>query len=83
MTTKKQKNFKNIRKTNKGEKLRQLAICHSMFLRDGLTRDGVKNICCIHLKHHPIEMNIQNGLNTMDHCFTTTSNPHVELMWCM
>lgn len=66
---------------NKGEKLKQLATCHSMFLKDGFTRDGVKSIFCIHLKHHPIGVDIQNGLNVMEHCFTTTFNHHFKLMW--
>jgi hypothetical protein len=79
--TREHRNLKGIKETNKGGKLRQLAIFHSMFLENGLMRDGVKNICCIHLKQHPIKVDIQNGLNTMDHCFTTTPNHHVKLMW--
>jgi len=79
--TKKQKNLKGIREMNKGEKLRQLATCHSMFLENGLRQDGVKSICCIRMKHQSIEVDIQNELNTMDHCFTNTPNHHVELMW--
>jgi hypothetical protein len=77
---KEQRNLKGIREMNKGGKLKQLATHHLMFLKDGLMRDGFKSIFCIHLKHHPIGVDIQNGLNTMDHCFTTTHNHHVKLM---
>jgi hypothetical protein len=35
--TKEQRNLKGIRETNKGGKLKQLATCHSMFLKDGRT----------------------------------------------
>jgi len=79
--TKEQRNLKGIKGTNKGGKLKQLTICHLMFLKNGLMQDGVKSIFYIHLKQHPIGVDIQNGLNTMDHCFTTTPNHHVKLMW--
>jgi hypothetical protein len=49
-------------------------------LKCGLSSDGVESICYIHLKHHPIEMDIQNNLNIMDHYFATTPNHHVDLM---
>ncbi len=50
-------------------------------LEDGLTRNGVENVCNVDLKHHPIKMGIQSGLNTMDHKLTTISNHHPELIW--
>jgi hypothetical protein len=51
---------------NKREKLKQLASQHSKFLEQGLTQDGVEGVCYIHLKHHPIGMDIQSDSNTMD-----------------
>jgi hypothetical protein len=42
--------------------------------------NGVKGVHYIHLKHHPIEMDIQNNLKTINHWLTTTSNYHAELM---
>jgi hypothetical protein len=35
------------------------------FLKDGITQDGVENICNVYLKHHPIKMGIQSGPKTM------------------
>jgi hypothetical protein len=43
-------------------------------------QDGVEGFCYIHLKHHPIMMDIQNGFITMNHCLTTTPNRHAKLM---
>jgi hypothetical protein len=66
---------------NKKEKMKKLASCCLKLLKNGLTQDDVEVICYIHLKHHTIRVDIQSGLNTMDHCFTTTFNFHAELMW--
>jgi hypothetical protein len=48
---------------NKGEKLGQLAPCLN-FLKDGLMWDNVEGVCYIHLKHHPIGVDIQSNSNT-------------------
>jgi hypothetical protein len=81
MMTKKQNNLKAIKKMNKGEKLGQLASCYPKLLKDGLTRDGIENTHNVYRKHHPIKMGIQNGMKTMDHNLTTSSNYHLESIW--
>jgi hypothetical protein len=45
-----------VNKGGKVEKLRQLALCHTKFLKDGYLENGVEGICDIHLQHHPIGM---------------------------
>jgi hypothetical protein len=45
-----------------------------------MMQDGVEGMHHIHLKHHLIKVDIQNNLNTMDHCFAATFNRHDELM---
>jgi hypothetical protein len=77
---KKQRKLKGIKRTNKKEKIKQLTSCHLKLLKNGPMRDGLKGVQYVHLKHHPIRMNTQSNLNTMDHYFVTTLNHHVELM---
>jgi hypothetical protein len=43
----------------KGEILKQLASCYMKIMKNDSLRDGVKNICDIHLQHHSIGMHIQ------------------------
>jgi hypothetical protein len=43
-------------------------------------QDDVKGVRYVHLKHHPIGMDIQSNSNAMDHYFVTTLNHHFELM---
>jgi hypothetical protein len=76
--TKELKKLKGIKGMNKREKL-ILTSCGSKFLEHGLTQDGVEGIHHIHLKHHLIGADIQNDLNTMDHCFATTFKRHTKL----
>ncbi len=71
--TKEQKSLKAIKGINKWEKLKQLASHHSKFLKHGLKQDDVENIHYLHVKHHIIEMDIQNNLNTMNQNFATTT----------
>jgi hypothetical protein len=49
MMTKEQRQLMGIKIMNKMKKQRQLASCHMKLLEDGLTRDGLKCICHIHL----------------------------------
>jgi hypothetical protein len=72
--------LKAIKKTNKREKLKQLASFCPKFLKDDLMWFGVENICDVYLKHHPIMMGAQNGLDIMDHNFITSSNHHSKLI---
>jgi hypothetical protein len=44
-------------------------------------QNGVESVYNVYLKHHPIKMGIQSGLNTMDHNLTTSSNYHPEVIW--
>jgi hypothetical protein len=71
MMTKKQKNLNVIKWMNKEEKLKELVFYCSKLLEDGLTWNGVESIYNVYLKHHPIRMGIQIGLNTMDHNLPT------------
>jgi hypothetical protein len=43
------KNLSNLKILNKKAKLTQLASYHAKILKDGILRNGVKNICNIHL----------------------------------
>jgi hypothetical protein len=81
MMIKKQRNLNAIKRTNKKEKLEQLASHYMKFLEDGLIRNGVESVYNVYLKHHPIRMGIQSGLNTMDHGLTTSFNRHPKLIW--
>jgi hypothetical protein len=74
-------NLKAIKRTNKGEKLKQLASHYLKFLEDGITWNGVENVCNVYLKHHPIRMDIQNDSNNMDHGFKNSYNCHLKLKW--
>jgi len=69
--TKEKRSLKGIKGINKWEKLKQLASHHLKLLEHGLKQDGVENIHYLHLKHHLIEMDIQNNLNTMNQNFST------------
>ncbi len=69
--TKKKRSLKAIKGINKWEKLKQLASHHSKFLEHGLKQDGIENIHYLHMKHHLIDMDIQNNLNTK-----TLQSPH-------
>ncbi len=79
--TKEQRKLKGIKGINKREKIKQIASYCLKLLKNGLTQVGVEVICYIHLKHHTIKVDIQSGLNTMDHCLTTILNFHAKLMW--
>jgi len=74
MMTKEQRSLKGIKGINKWEKLKQPASHYSKFLEHGFKQNDVENIHYLHLKHHPIKMDIQNNLNTMNQNFTTTPN---------
>lgn len=74
-------NLKAIKRTNKGEKLGQLASHYLKLLKNGFTWNGVENLYNIYLKHHLIRMDIQNDPNNMDHGFTTSYDCHLELKW--
>jgi hypothetical protein len=80
MMIEEQKNLKVIKNEQK-IKLRQLTSCYLKFLENGLRRNGLENVCNIYLKHHPIKMGIQSGLNIMDHSFTTSSIYHPKVIW--
>jgi hypothetical protein len=73
--------LKAIKRTNKREKLGQLTSFCPKFLKDDLIWFSVENICDVYLKHYPIRMGIQNGLDIMDHNFITFSNCHSNLIW--
>ncbi len=74
----KQRNLNAIKKMKKREKLRQLASHCPKLLEDGFMQNGVESIYNVYLKHHPIKMGIQSGLNTMDHGVTTSFNHHLD-----
>lgn len=78
--TKEQRKLKDTEGMNKWEMLKQLISCHLKFLEDGFMQDGVENVHYIYLKHHPIGVDIQSCLNTMDHYFATTPNHLAKLM---
>jgi hypothetical protein len=77
----KQRNLNAIKRTNKKEKLKQLASHCPKLLEDGLMGNVVQNIYNVFFKHHPIKMGNQSGLNIMDHDLTTFFNYHPELIW--
>ncbi len=80
MTKKHRNKAKKI--INRGKKkLKQLTSCCLKFLEDGLTQDGVENICNVYLKYHLINMGIKSGPNTMDHSLQTFFYHHSELIW--
>jgi hypothetical protein len=81
MMNEEQKNLNVIKWTNKREKLRKLMFYYLNFLEDDLMWYGVENIYNVYLKHHPIKMGIQSGLNTMDRDFITFFNHHPKLIW--
>jgi len=58
MMTKEQRSLKGIKGINKWEKLKQLASHYSKFLEHGFKQNDVENIHYLHLKHHPIKMDI-------------------------
>jgi len=49
MVVKEKGNLLGIRGPNKREKLKQLTSCDEKFLKDGYPKDGVENICNIHM----------------------------------
>jgi hypothetical protein len=51
---------------NKKEKQKQLAFQHSKLLKYGFTQNDVENVRYIHLRHHPINMDIQRNSNIIN-----------------
>ncbi len=49
MVVKEKRNLLGIKGPNKGEKLKQLTSYDEKFLKDGCFKDGVENICNIHM----------------------------------
>jgi hypothetical protein len=68
---------------NKREKQKQPAFQHSKLLEYGLTQNDVENVRYIQLRHHPINMDIQNNPNIINQYLETTPNFkwHIKLMW--
>jgi hypothetical protein len=83
LMTQEQKKFKGIKRMNERERQRQPAFQHSKLLEYGLTQNGVENVCYIHLRHHPINMDIHSNSNIINHYLETTPKfkQHIKLMW--
>jgi hypothetical protein len=63
-----------IKGPKKKENSKQLNFCYAKFLEYGFPKDGVESICDVHLEHHPIIMDVQCNLNTMNHHFAPMLN---------
>jgi hypothetical protein len=50
------------------------------FLKYNHAKYRVEYIYNIHLQHHWLKVDVQNGLNTMHYYFTPSCNCNVELM---
>jgi transcriptional regulator of met regulon len=76
----KTKEIERHKKNEQMEKINATSLLLLEVLEDDRTRNGVENVCYIHLKHNSITVEIQSRLNTMDHCFTSILNYHAKLM---
>jgi hypothetical protein len=59
-----------IKGANKKEKLRELSSYYAKFFENNFPRNGVEGIYNIHLYNHPIDMDVLNNSNAMNHRFT-------------
>jgi len=65
---------------DKKKRVETISSCSMTFLENGLTQDEVICVCHVHLKHHPIEMDIQSNSNIVHHHLTPAHNCLTKLM---
>jgi hypothetical protein len=58
MVAKEKGNLLGIKGLNKKKTLKQLPSSHTKFLEDNFYGNGVEGTCNIHLKSHPIRMDV-------------------------